>query len=140
MINPEPLNGYRKFEGNMLVIRKEQMDIIRTSLGKKRFTDRIVNRLKKMLPEKDEQDLLEVAQYGILRAEQNQFITERDICQYIDLMAVFGKDFDKDPELPWVKEVLNNQSFNTTSEKMNHLYDIALENQNQGKGLDHLIE
>ena len=37
-----------------------------------------------------------MVQYGIKRAAVYGFTAKRDVCKYIDLMILFGRDFDTD--------------------------------------------
>lgn len=64
--------------------------------------------------------------YGSARASTHGFNTERDICKYLDLMCVFGRDFDSDQRLPWAAEILH-RPFRTSRLKMNRLMEAALE-------------
>lgn len=38
---------------------------------------------------------------GMRRAEAHGLELERDICAYVELMIVFGTDFESDPRFPW---------------------------------------
>lgn len=87
----------------MLAIRKEQL-VVFGPLGKKAFEDGMIVHLKKALPEQsqtlDEPKLRETVQYGAQRAAARRILSERDVCKYIDLMILYGRNFDKDPNLP----------------------------------------
>jgi hypothetical protein len=50
--------------------------------------------------------VIETIRYGIQRAAAHGIADRRDICRYIDLMAVFGLDFDRDPKLRWAADIL----------------------------------
>src|SRR6266851_10150050 len=88
----------------MFTIRKEQMAAF-GPLGKKVFEDRVVDHLKKAFPQQSkalgDEKLRETIQYGTQRAAAYRIVAERDVCKYIDLMVLYGRDFDKDPNLPW---------------------------------------
>lgn len=45
--------------------------------------------------------------YGLERAEHYDILTERDICKYINLMFVFGHDFDESGRCAWAAPILN---------------------------------
>ena len=49
-------------------------------------------------------DLRSFVEHGIDRAASYKIEAERDVCKYLNLMAVFGRNFDV--ELPWAKETL----------------------------------
>ena len=118
----------------MLTIRKEQMAAF-GPLGKKVFEDRMVAHLKKHFPEQSaalgEPKVRETIQYGTQRAAAYRIISERDVCKYIDLMMVYGRDFDKDANLPWVQSILNNQAIRNPSTKIERLYKAAKKQENK---------
>ena len=112
----------------MLTIRKEQLAAFRP-LGEKTFEDRVIAHLKKVFPEQSESlgepKLRESIQYGKQRAASYKIISERDVCKYIDLMIVYGRDFDKDPNHPWAQSILQNQAIKDPSIKINRLFHSA---------------
>jgi hypothetical protein len=120
----------------MLIIRKEQLAVF-GPLGKKAFEDRMIPHLKKVLPEQSEAlgepKLRETIQYGTQRAAAYRIISERDVCKYIDLMILYGRDFDKDPNLPWAQSILQNQALRNPTSKIERLYKSAKKQENQRK-------
>jgi hypothetical protein len=120
----------------MLTIRKEQLAVF-GPLGEKAFEDRVIVHLKKVFPQQSqtlgELKLRETIQYGGQRAASHGVISERDVCKYIDLMILYGRDFDKAPSLPWAESILRNQDIRNPSSKIERLYKAAkkLENQRQ---------
>ena len=50
--------------------------------------------------------LRETIRYGIKRAAAHGFRGKRDVCKYIDLMVVLGRDFDIDERYPWAGVIL----------------------------------
>ena len=122
----------------MLTIRKEQLAVF-GPLGEKAFEDRMIVHLKKVFPEQSqtlgERNLRETIQYGTPRAAAHGIISERDVCKYIDLMILYGRDFDKDANLPWVQSILQNQAIKNPSSKIERLYSAARkqENKNQAR-------
>ena len=120
----------------MLTIRKEQLAAFRP-LGEKTFEDRVIAHLKKVFPEQSESlgepKLRESIQYGKQRAASYKIISERDVCKYIDLMIVYGRDFDKDPNHPWAQSILQNQAIRNPSSKIERLYKAAKKQENQSK-------
>jgi hypothetical protein len=93
----------------MLTIRKEQMAAFARAETKK-FEDRMVIHLNKFFPRQckalGEAELRETIRYGIKRAAAYRITTERDVYKYIDLMIVFGRDFDTDRRFPWAGKIL----------------------------------
>jgi hypothetical protein len=118
----------------MLAIRKEQLAVF-GPLGKKAFEDRMIAHIKKVFAEQcetlGEPKLRETIQYGTQRAVAYRITSERDVCKYIDLMVFYGRDFDKDPNLPWAQSILQNQSIRTPSSKIERLYKAAKKQENQ---------
>lgn len=53
-----------------------------------------------------EPKLREVIRLGIKRAAVYGITIERDVCHYVDLMMVWGSDFDRDTNLPWAGQIL----------------------------------
>ena len=117
----------------MLTIRKEQMAALGAAQVKK-FEDRMVTHLQKHFPEQCKKlgpKLRELVAYGIERAGSYGIVAERDVSRYIDIMLAFGRDFDKDPNLPWAAAALNAKYPQGPSEKTDWLYDGAKENSKQ---------
>jgi hypothetical protein len=112
----------------MLNIRKEQMAVF-DPLGEKAFEDRMVAHLKKVFSEQSESlgepKLRETIQYGTQRAGAYRIIFEIDVCKYIDLMILCGRDFDKDPAFPWAQTILTNQNLRNPSQKVDRLCRAA---------------
>lgn len=87
----------------------------------------MVVHLKKFFPRQCEAEgepqIRKTIQYGIERAAAYGITAERDVCKYIDLMIVFGSDFDADEQLPWAGEILRRRSHPAT--KMRALHSSA---------------
>jgi len=118
----------------MLTIRKEQLAVF-GPVGKKAFEDRMVAHLKRVFPDKSEvlgePQLRETIQYGTQRAAAYRIISERDVCRYIDLMILYGRDFDKDPHLPWAQSTLENRALRNPTSKIERLYKAAKKQENR---------
>jgi len=118
----------------MLTIRKEQLAVF-GPLGKNAFENRMIAHLKNVFPDKSEvlgePKLRETIQYGTQRAAAYRIISERDVCKYIDLMILYGRDFDKDPNLPWAQSVLQNQALRNPTSKIERLYKAAKKQENR---------
>lgn len=57
-----------------------------------------------------EPKLREVIRHGIKRAAVYGITIERDVCKYVDLMMVWGLDFDQDQKLPWAGQILKTRN------------------------------
>src|SRR5215472_3275189 len=104
----------------MLTIRALQLDVL-SEPQIKRFEDRMLSHLRNSFPQQSELlgelRLREMIRQGVKRAGVYGITTERDVCKYVDLMMVWGTDFDQDQKLPWAGQILrtcNNPSVKTT--------------------------
>jgi hypothetical protein len=83
-----------------------------------------------------DQAIREVIRYGAERAQLHDICSERDVCKYINLMFVFGRDFDRDPRLPWAHEILAGARVHRDLSTIELLYQAALVHETQARGLD----
>lgn len=113
----------------MLTIRKEQLAVLAAEEMRK-FENRLLVHVKKCFPEQyreeEEAKIRKTLQYGVQRAAAHRFSCEREICKYIDLMLVFGSDFDRSS---WASSVLDNPEIGP-KRKMKQLFKAAV---SQGK-------
>jgi hypothetical protein len=128
----------------MLIIRDQQMRAFELSL----FEDWLVGHLQRHFPDKClEMDATKINDFiaiGLQKARSHGFYEEPHICHYIDLMMVFGQDFDSNPQLPWVGNILHNPSSITAPDQrvemlheaaceyLDTLEDAFVENQKEG--------
>lgn len=112
----------------MLTIRKAQMAVF-GPLGRKAFEERALAHIKKVFPERfealGEPKLREIIQYGTQRAAAYRIISERDVCKYIDVIILYGQDFDKDSHLPWASSILQNRGLRDSAVKADRLWRAA---------------
>jgi hypothetical protein len=112
----------------MLSIRKEQMAVLAQYMLDK-FAEAMVEHIRQSFPalydERGEAGVREMIQYGIRRAQTYGIDVHQDICRFIDLMAVFGREFDKDPNLPWASRILNDPAIEDSATRMHQLYTEA---------------
>ncbi|MBW2247057.1 MAG: hypothetical protein JRF62_07615 [Deltaproteobacteria bacterium] len=112
----------------MLIIREEQMEVFRKYMCRQ-FENRMVLHLSKYFPEEckalGEQRVRNTIRYGIERAKTYGIVIQNDVGRYTNLMFTFGRDFDKDPTLPWAGEVLNDEDLGWPTRRMDVLYEKA---------------
>jgi len=93
----------------MLTIRRAQLAAF-SRADAARFEQWMLDHLRKFFAKQceaaGEPDLRETIRYGIERAAAHGFHSKRDICKYIDLMVVLGRDFDADEQYPWAGTIL----------------------------------
>lgn len=97
----------------MLVIRQEQMEIL-SRQRRQQFEERLLEHLKQVMPERcqdigDDRLPAEI-RYGIERAMSYDIAAERDVASYLAVMLRFGRDFDQNPERPWVQSILTDRT------------------------------
>lgn len=109
----------------MLIIRKEQMDIFEDNMIK-HFEDRLVAHVNSHFPDKSrelgDEHLRTMINNGVQRAKIYKVLFERDIAKYVHLVFAFHEDFDKDPELPWAAQILNDDTLVGPSTRMECLF------------------
>ena len=97
----------------MLTIRKEQWELLAKPELQK-FEDWMHDHVLKFLS-REIHGCRPGADWELIRTGRDRAaaygITGRsDVCKYIDLMMVFGRDFDTDARYPWAGEILNRLS------------------------------
>ena|SRR5258707_8062168 len=122
----------------MLTVRKEQMDVLDRD-KRKRFVNLMVEHLEKFFPKRcatlGDKQVREWIEQGIDRAASYRIVSERDVCKYLDVMFVFGKNFDHDSQFPWAAKILNLQ-FADPSGKATQLFQAAREKISQVGGFN----
>jgi hypothetical protein len=92
-----------------LTIRPAQLAAF-SQLQVRRFEDWMAGHLRRFFSVQcdalGEAYVVETVRYGMERASQHGFRTRRDVCKYIDLMMVLGRDFDTDGRTPWAAAIL----------------------------------
>jgi hypothetical protein len=99
----------------LLVLREQQV----RALARAALPNWMANHLKQFFPREcavlGEAGLREREREGIGRAVTHGFETEVQISQYVDLMFVFGADFDRDPELSWPRPILSDPTLSAAA-------------------------
>lgn len=114
----------------MLVIRDAQMKAMARP-AREHFAGEVRAHLQKYFP--DECSLMgagaldELIAHGIGRALARGFETERQVYKWLSLAIEFGRDFDSDPSLPWVAEILSETTPMSPNGKLDLLVREALE-------------
>jgi len=122
----------------VLKLRRDQMAAFEER-ALAQFEPRMLAHLRRCFPRQCEalgdSNVREAIRYGIERAGSYDIVAERDVCMYIELMFIFGRDFDTDKRFPWASEILNDDLTPDPSVKVRHLYDEGLARQDEGEGL-----
>lgn len=127
----------------MLRIRNSQMQTFEQA-AMSAFEQRMVDHLRTYFPGHYEiwgpATARTVVQYGYKKAQEYGFITERNICLYLTLMATLGGNFNTDPQLPWASAILTDTTTPEPTTRIDRLTDQAMEflDQTVGKN-DHYL-
>lgn len=107
----------------MLIIRKEQMEVLSRYMVEQ-FVDRAAAHLRSSFIEQTkaltDDDIRALINSGIEKAEGFDLTIEEDVTRYLELMIIYGKDFDSDPGISWAGEILNAQDL-SGAEKIERL-------------------
>jgi len=119
-----------------LLIRDEQLVALR-GIRQKEYEKRLAAHLRKYFSETctklGEQGLRDAVRYGIQRAKAYGIQAERDVAKYLNLMFVFGRDFDTDPRFPWAASMLRSTDYGPTL-RINQVYSDAKARIAEGPG------
>lgn len=93
----------------MLTIRKEQMEVL-SKVEACSCEDRRLEHIRTTFPNQfanfGEQKTREMIRYGVKRAANYGFKDDPGVLNYVEVMVLFGRDFDKDKQLPWAAQIL----------------------------------
>ncbi len=112
-----PPERWPTYPNGLWPIRQEQFQAL-GKLSQEHFAKKIVAHLHEFFPHLCE--LYETEQMrifilnGIHKAAEYGITTEREVCAYIDLTFVFGKDFEHDAQHEWITIVLKDYSRSAT--------------------------
>ena len=73
----------------------------------------------------EELDLRELIRYGIQRAAAHELTWEYEVCLYLHLMLVLGRNFDQDPIYEWIGKLLNGRE-GSASDRVEAIYDRVM--------------
>lgn len=92
----------------MLIIRDDQMETLRKGM-RDNYEDRLVDHLNKFFPDQcqklGDKETRKAIRHGMNRAKSYGIVSQRDVSKYLNIMFIFGLDFDKDPRYPWAAKI-----------------------------------
>lgn len=108
----------------MLIIRSSQMEVLADSLQGEflRKCERHLSRSFDACARMSASELRTFVEQGVARARSYGIDTERDLCRYLNLVAVLGRDFDL--KLPWARKTLASGA--GARLRLNRLYNQAV--------------
>lgn len=107
----------------MLVIRTAQLD----ALAEGTLERRIVDHLREHFPRKCEglDSVTAFVREGIAKARSYGFTYAPHLCQFVDLLMMFGRDLDTDPRHAWAGDVLRDPEIDHPGTRMILLVEEA---------------
>ena len=110
----------------MLTIRNAQLAAL-AEWPRRRFEIALATHLGRYFPHECERgDVLRFVRLGIDRSEYHGCETQLDIAWYLNLMVMLGCDFDRDPQIPWAGDGLDDPSVPSLSGRLSRVYEAAL--------------
>ncbi|RZB35488.1 MAG: hypothetical protein SRB2_03081 [Desulfobacteraceae bacterium Eth-SRB2] len=114
----------------MLVIRAEQAEALKVA-AVNNFVKSMVAHIKEFFPNHFRvftgKGAHVVAEYAVKRARRHDFVTERNVCLYLNVMLILGSNFDDDPQLGWTTRILKDEDITDPSDRADILMDKTLE-------------
>lgn len=111
----------------VLTMRADQMTLLAAS-GEAQIEDRARAHLKSCIPDScallSEDELRNTIRWGRRRSRKYGIEREYDFFRYLNLMFMFGVQFDTDPKYPWAKQSLTGKG--RPSARMDLLMDYAM--------------
>jgi len=109
----------------MLIIRKEQIEVLRKHLLKK-FLHRMEKHLEKRYPTQttamEREKLCQLIDEGVDGAKGYDITDENDVKRYLEYLVQYGSDFGRSHETTWASQFLTNKKLSGTI-KMNEIDD-----------------
>lgn len=103
-----------------LTLRSEQIAKL-DEVAEERFENWMVAHIRECLPddskELSEESIRQPIRCGIERGESYGIESGPDLCSYIDIMVMFGRDFDVDQKLTWAQEILSNRDLTDPADR-----------------------
>jgi len=105
----EPRQPSDVHQHGIFSIRKEQMAAL-TKVEARTVGNRTLDHIRKTYPKEfdtiGEDKIREVIQHSAKRVAKYGFKGNPDVLKFIEVMVLFGRDFDSDPQLPWAAQIL----------------------------------
>ncbi len=112
----------------MFKILQEQIAALQQGVLR-RFEIKMADHLKGAFAEElrgvDVSEVRALVRYGIQRAQSYGITLERDVCFFLRVAAVRGRDFDVDPSRPWVRYMLTRPSVGRVS-RIEAIHDAVM--------------
>lgn len=114
----------------MLIIRKEQWQLFE-DLSFQDFLDEMVDHIKEFTPQQfdsiGKENVRQIVKLGISKAETYDLTYHSTVKFYLELMFMFGSDFDLDPQYPWINEILEEGADWNQIERGDEIYEKVMD-------------
>ncbi len=121
-----------------LVVREPQL-LVFEATARRHFEGRLIDHLQRFFPERcrvlGADGVRAAIAHGVASAARYGIESERDVCKYIDLMFVFGWDFDLPGEQPWAAKIFAQAGAQPPSELLAALLDRAMRKMHRAVGI-----
>lgn len=112
-----------------MIIRREQIEALRAAV-RRGFENEMVAHLAQFSPPLfkavGENQMREAIRLGMARAAGYGFENQGPVRLYLEMMLLFGSDFDTDPQYTWSAEILTNRDVGSQMERADFLYQRTL--------------
>jgi hypothetical protein len=109
----------------MLTIRQKQLDVLTDA----HFEAALIQHAKRFFPDAcallGEEGVRETCRRGMERAQVHGLTEDTLISRYLDLVFVFGPEFDTDPRFPWVGRILSDPRTKDPKARLERLFLTA---------------
>ena len=114
--------------GAIWQVRPEQFQALGEA-SRQDFEEQMLRHLIKLFPEPcrrlGEDGTRGLIRHGVARAATQELAREAELCKFIELMFMFGRDFDQDPKLPWVSTIFLDSSITDPSLRLARICELA---------------
>ena len=112
-----------------MIIRNEQVEALQSAV-RYRFENEMVSHLAQFSPPLfkvlGEHQMREVIRLGMARAAKYGFEKVGPVRLYLEMMLLFGSDFDTDPQYMWSAEILSKRDVGSEMDRAGYLYQRTL--------------
>ncbi len=120
-----------------MLIRSEQMAVME-QYAEGAFESEMAGHIREFAPARAEsigdECLRTVVRTGLFKARGHGFTCRGPLRLYLDLMCLFGSDFDTDPQCRWATEILSDPELGIEMQRATRLYERAMEFMNEIAG------
>jgi hypothetical protein len=111
----------------MFTIRKEQVAVL-SKVEARTIESRQLSHIRETYPKKvdalGEDKIREIIRDAPKRATKYGFKGDPHVLKYVEVMVLWGRDFDADPQLPWAAQILRKRK--KPAVKLSTLYEEAI--------------